>query len=77
MNEELKLMRKNNGETQSQIANLLGLKTASAYCKKENGFVPFSIGEIIILADHFNKPVSFFINQLSCEERVENIIKYL
>jgi transcriptional regulator with XRE-family HTH domain len=60
MNEELKELRKESGETQAQLAKLLGLKTASAYCKKEKGNIPLSAQEIKTLAEHYNKPVSFF-----------------
>ncbi len=61
MQNELKRLRKERGETQIQLAKLLGLKTASAYCKKENGTVPFSLEEAVILSEHYNKPVSFFV----------------
>lgn len=59
---DLKILRKEKGETQVQIANMLGLKTASAYCKKENGCVPFSLEEAKILSEHYEKPISFFTN---------------
>ena len=56
----LKEMRKAKGETQSDLAALLGLKTASAYNKKENGKVPLTLNEAKILADHFGKPLDIF-----------------
>lgn len=56
----LKNLRMENGETQIQIAKLLGLKTASAYSKKENGKVPISLEEAFILSKHFNQPVDSF-----------------
>lgn len=56
-NNRLKKLRKEKGETQIEIANLLGLKTASAYSKKENGYVPISLEEAKILAKHFNQPI--------------------
>lgn len=59
-NGSLKELRKANGETQIEIAILLGLKTASAYNKKENGKVPISLEEAKILAKHFNKPLEYF-----------------
>jgi len=59
-NSYLKDLRKKNGETQIEIARLLGLKTASAYSKKENGKVPISLEEAKILSNHFNKSVDFF-----------------
>lgn len=39
----IKLLRKKHGMKQEDMANLLGLKTVSAYCKKENGSVPFGM----------------------------------
>lgn len=59
-NNQLKDLRKERGETQIELAKLLGLKTASAYNKKENGKVPISLEEAKILADHFNKSIDFF-----------------
>jgi transcriptional regulator with XRE-family HTH domain len=59
-NSRLKDLRKEKGETQIEIANLLGLKTASAYNKKENGKVPISLEEAKILAAHYNQPIDFF-----------------
>lgn len=56
----LKELRKKNGETQIEIARLLGLKTASAYNKKENGKVPISLEEAVILAKHYNKSIDSF-----------------
>ncbi len=56
----LKELRKTTGETQTEIANLLGLKTASAYNKKEKGKVPLSLEEAKILSEHFNKPLETF-----------------
>lgn len=55
----LKELRKERGETQIEIARLLGLKTASAYNKKENGKTPISLEEAKILAAHFEKPIDF------------------
>lgn len=62
-NNKLKNLRIANGETQVEVANLLGLKTASAYNKKENGKVPFSLTEAKILSVHYNKPIDFFCSQ--------------
>lgn len=53
----LKKLREQSGETQLELANLLGLKTASAYNKKENGKVTISIDEAKILAEHYQKPL--------------------
>lgn len=59
-NNILKTLRTESGETQIEIAKLLGLKTASAYSKKESGKVPVSLEEVKILADHYGKPIEFF-----------------
>lgn len=59
-NNILKTLRIEKGETQIEIARLLGLKTASAYSKKERGKVPLSLEEVKILADHYGKTIEFF-----------------
>lgn len=59
-NNVLKDLRKEKGETQIEVAKLLGLKTASAYSKKENGKVPISLEEAKILAVHYNKSLDSF-----------------
>ena len=56
----LKELRKEKGETQIELAHLLGLKTASAYNKKENGKVPISLEEAQILSKHFKQPIDTF-----------------
>lgn len=59
-NIKLKSLRKEKGETQIEVARLLGLKTASAYNKKENGKVPISLEEAKILSAHYNQPIDTF-----------------
>lgn len=59
-NSRLKELRNERGETQIELANLLGLKTASAYSKKENGSVPISLKEAKILSEHFKQPMDSF-----------------
>lgn len=59
-NSRLKELRKEKGETQIELARLLGLKTSSAYSKKENGKIPISLEEVKILSDHFNQPIDSF-----------------
>ena len=61
-NNILKTLRTESGETQIEIAKLLGLKTASAYSKKESGKVPVSLEEVKILADAVFNPNSFAIS---------------
>ncbi len=59
----LKDLRKEKGETQMELAKLLGLKTASAYHKKETGKVPISLAEAKILAEHFDQPLDLFCSK--------------
>ncbi len=56
----LKKLRTERGETQYEVAKMLGLKTASAYNKKENGKVPISLEEAKILSTHYQQPLDFF-----------------
>lgn len=53
----LKKLRVERGLTLQEMANLLGLKTASAYCKKETGSVPVSLDEAKVISDFFHKPM--------------------
>lgn len=64
-NDVLRELRKKHGETQTDIAKLLGLKTASAYNKKENGKVPLSLEEAKILANHFKQSIEYIVNEFS------------
>lgn len=59
----LKALRKKYGMKQSEIISLLGLKTVSAYSKKENGCVPFSIDEIIKLAEYYGVFLDSLVNK--------------
>ena len=53
MTNKLRELRKSKGETQLDVAVFLGLKTSSAYNKKENGKVTISMDEARKLADHY------------------------
>ena len=46
-------LREKNDIKQEDMAKLIGLKIISGYCKKEKGNVPFSLEEIMIIADFF------------------------
>lgn len=63
----LKKIRSENNLTHKEMANLIGLKTASAYYKKEIGSTPFSLTEAKIISDFFDKNIEdiFFNNELS------------
>ena len=67
MNKTLQNLRQKNGLTHKNMAELLNLKTASAYCKKELGHVPFSLQEAKIISDFYGKTIEeiFFADKLS------------
>ncbi len=44
-------------ETQREIADLLGLKTAAAYCKKEIGATPVTLDQAYALAIHWGTTI--------------------
>ncbi|PKM53414.1 MAG: XRE family transcriptional regulator [Firmicutes bacterium HGW-Firmicutes-5] len=57
MMKKLKSLRIESELTHKDMASVLGLKTASAYWKKEAGLVPFSLSEARIIADFFNMSI--------------------
>lgn len=59
--EELIRLRKRKSKTQKDMADMLGLSTASAYFKKEMGDSPITLKEAMILSNYFNVPISNFI----------------
>jgi len=67
MSEILQNLRRERGLTHKDMAELINLKTASAYCKKELGYYPFSLEEAKIIADYFGKKIEeiFFTRELS------------
>ena len=67
MNETLKKLRTEKNIPQQEMAELIGLKTASAYWKKEEGHIPFSLKEAKIIADFFGEKIEdiFFTAKLS------------
>lgn len=60
MSTELKELRKRYNLTQRDMADILGLKTVSAYSKKENGKSPISLKEAKILSEKLNEPMESF-----------------
>lgn len=48
---QLKLIRKKRGISQSEMAQLMGWKNRSAYAKRENGFVSIGADELIKMAE--------------------------
>lgn len=59
--EELIHLRKSKGKTQKEMANMLGLSTASAYLKKETGDSQITLKEAMILSNTFDIPITNFI----------------
>lgn len=59
----IRLLRDKHEMKQQDLIELLGLKTESAYSKKENGSVPFSVDEIEKLADYFGVTLDQLVKQ--------------
>lgn len=53
---ELIRIRKQNEETQEDLANLINL-SVSGYAKKENGINQFKGDEMFVIAKHYNKTI--------------------
>lgn len=67
MYETLREYRKKKNISAVHMAKLLGLKTAAAYFKKENGTIKFSLEEARKISSYFNKSIEdvFFDNEVS------------
>lgn len=67
MFERLKSVRKNKGATCAEMANLLGLENKSAYSRKENGSIKFSLQEAKQIADFFDTTIEdiFFSDEVA------------
>lgn len=61
----LKQLRERNGETQQQIADLLGI-SRSSYTKYESGMHEPSLESLDLLARHFNVSVDYLIGRDTC-----------
>lgn len=59
----IRFLRDKHEMKQRDLIELLGLKTESAYSKKENGSVPFSVSEIEKLADYFGVTLDQMVKQ--------------
>ena len=73
MFENLRKLRKNKNIKVKDICKALNLETESAYYKKENGNVPFTLQEGKIISNLFGEPIAtiFFENELSCQDTAE------
>lgn len=67
MYQNLKILRKSKGISAINMAKIIGVKTVSAYTKKENGAVKFTLQEAKIISDFFHLPIEqiFFRDKLS------------
>ena len=57
MFEKLRKIRNERNISALEMANLLGLKTAAAYYKKESGTINFSLEEAKKIAEHLEMPI--------------------
>ncbi|BES66087.1 hypothetical protein SANA_25260 [Gottschalkiaceae bacterium SANA] len=67
MYERLRVLRKQEGVSAKELAELLDLKTKASYYKKESGAIKFSIEEARKIASYFNKSIEeiFFERKVS------------
>ena len=67
INAVLQNLRRKHGLTLKDMATIINLQTASGYCKKELGYVPFSLEEAKVIADYFGKRIEdiFFTKELA------------
>jgi len=74
MFEKLRRIRNERNISALEMAKLLGLKTAAAYYKKENGTINFTLEEAKKVADYLKIPIEeiFFKEIVSNMETVSN-----
>lgn len=67
MTSRLQELRTKRGETQRKMADVMGLKTVGAYCKKELGYNPVTLTEAYAAAVHFGTTIEaiFFADEHS------------
>jgi putative transcriptional regulator len=54
---KLKDLRRTHKTSALTLANIIGLKTAAAYYKKENGTIEFSLNEASAISLYYEKPI--------------------
>lgn len=76
MNENLKKLRQDNGYTQEQMANLLGLKHKSHYNQIENGEIRVSLPLAKKISNIFKKSIEeiFFENDVHDTRTSSNVV---
>lgn len=57
MRNRLQELRTERGETQRQMADVMGIKTIGGYCKKELGYNPVTLQEAYVAAVHFGTTI--------------------
>jgi len=70
MYEKLRTIRNNKSVSAIEMAELLGLKTAAAYYKKETGAIRISMSEARIISERLNMSIEdiFFADEVSVTE---------
>lgn len=70
MFDKLKEIRTAKGVSCEKMAEVLGLETKSAYSKKENGTVKFTLAEAKKISDFLRMTIEdiFFEDEVSCGE---------
>lgn len=66
MYKKLRETRESRKITCEHLSCVLGLKIRSAYHKKENGLVPFTLHEAKLIADYFDKPIDYIFLISTC-----------
>jgi len=70
MYEKLRTIRNNKSVSAREMAELLGLKTAAAYYKKETGAIRISMFEAKLISERLNMSIEdiFFADEVSVTE---------
>lgn len=71
MQTKLKGLRAEQGLTQSDMANMLGV-TRQTYTEKENGNQSFKAEELFIIAAYFDKPIEEIFLSKKYTKRIQN-----
>ena len=67
MNNRLQEIRTERKETQAELAKVMGLKTASSYCKIELGYRDATLSEAMAVSLHWGIPIEeiFFTEKVN------------
>lgn len=75
MVENLKKLRTKSGESQQQLADVVGVSQQSIN-KYENHGVEPDIATLIAIANHFSTSVDYLIGNTDIERKIENVQPY-